>query len=57
MHKIGIITVYDSLNYGSKLQAYALMSILTGHNCEAYFVKWNKYNFLYNEVVRNSIIT
>lgn len=39
--KIGIITVYDSMNYGSFLQAYALQSVLQREGHDVVFIQWN----------------
>ena len=38
--KVGIVTVYDSNNFGSYLQAYALKKVIEklGHN--VYFIKF-----------------
>lgn len=36
--KIGIVTVYSSLNYGAYMQAYALQSILKEKNHDVYFL-------------------
>lgn len=36
--KIGIVTVYSSLNYGAFLQAYALQSLLKAQQHEIYFL-------------------
>lgn len=38
--KIGIVTVYDALNYGAFLQAYGMMKYLEQLGHEVYFVKY-----------------
>lgn len=40
--KIAILTVYNSMNFGSFLQAYALSHYLKSLNHEVYFPCWNK---------------
>lgn len=38
--KIGIITPYDSANFGAMLQAYASKTVLEQKGHEVYFIKW-----------------
>lgn len=54
---IGILTVYDSSNFGSFLQAYAMMTHLKkmGHNVN--FIKWNKKNQIVHDILKRAIIT
>lgn len=39
--EIGIVTVYNSMNYGSFLQAYALKHFLEDRGHDVFFLKWN----------------
>ena len=59
--KIGIVTVYDSANFGSYLQSYALHLVLSEMGHEVYFIsnptpdKPYKRNFYKYPVNRNSL--
>ena len=44
--RIGIVTVHDSNNYGSFLQAYALQVVLQGMGHEVYFAKTRDKKFV-----------
>ena len=47
------MTVYDSMNYGSFLQAYALKTFLEKEQHEVSFLKWNKNkNIAWNSVIK-----
>ena len=42
MKKIGIVTFHQALNYGAKLQAYALQQFLEKNGIENYVYKKHK---------------
>lgn len=55
--KIGIVTVYNSSNYGSKLQAFALQRVLENLGHKVSFIPWTGRNILFNSIMWPSIIT
>jgi hypothetical protein len=50
MIKIGIVTVYNSFNCGSRLQAFALEKILMDHGFYVAFLNTNRENHLWNDI-------
>lgn len=46
--KIGIVTVHDSANYGSYLQAYALYHVLEKMGHEVYFIRSREKEYIQN---------
>lgn len=53
--KIGIVTVYDSLNLGSYLQAYALGSVLKERDNEVYYIKGGNSKIYANQIKKSLI--
>lgn len=56
--KIGIVTVYNTSNYGSQLQALALKKYLLKYSADVFFIeykKWNREIYLLEDLVRSLI--
>ena len=45
MKKIGLVTYYNSDNYGAMLQAYALQEEIKRNNCECIIVSSDRFDF------------